>query len=178
MKDIYIVEGQHDAMRLKRLFSDITLLITGGSNIAPSIFEELDQLKQQGYRFILCLDPDSAGYRIRNRLEAYLGPCAHIHLQKEDCQDHHREKIGIEHASDKVLIEAFKYIHQPKVSRETLTKEAYRSYCVLPLNARQNRAIIARHFHLPMGNAKAFFHTLNRHHITLDQIKEAVNDAT
>ncbi len=178
MQAIYIVEGQHDAMRLKQRFPQIRLLITGGSNIPSNVFEELEQLKQKGARFVLCLDPDSAGYRIRKRLEDFLGPCAHIHLQKEDCTDEKRGKIGVEHASDDVLIEAFKHIHTPNVSRETLNKEDYRLYCVYPRDARRNRWLIARHYHLPMGNAKAFYQTLNRHNITLNQIEEAVLHAT
>lgn len=178
MQEIYVVEGRHDAMRLKSVFPHLSVLITGGSNIAQDVFEELKQLKRKGAHFVLCLDPDSAGYRIRKRLEEFLGPCAHIHFQKEDCSDMQRHKIGIEHASDEVLIEAFKHIHTPNVSRETLNKEDYRFYCVYPRNARRNRMLIACHYHLPMGNAKAFYHTLNRHQITLEQIKEVVCDAT
>lgn len=178
MQEIYIVEGRHDAMRLKSVFPKIKVLVTGGSNINQDVFEELKLLKLKGTQFVLCLDPDSAGYRIRKRLEEFLGPCAHIHLQKEDCSDVRRNKIGIEHASDDVLIEAFKHIHIPNVSRETLSKEDYRLYCAYPQNARQNRMLIARRFHLPMGNAKAFYHTLNRHQITLEEIEEVLYDAT
>ncbi len=174
MKPIFVVEGRHDAMRLKAIDATLEVVVTGGSNMHRDVFEELERLKETR-TLVLFLDPDHAGMKIRKRLEHSLGPCAHIHLQPEVCTDKSKGKIGVEHASNETLKEALNRIQYADVPRGTLAYEKYQELFVISSNSRKNRQRIAQHYHLPMGNGKAFYQTLNRHAITEVMIQEGLN---
>lgn len=175
MNPVYVVEGRHDAMRLKAIDSSLDVVVTGGSNIQAEIIEELRLLKKTR-ELVLFLDPDHAGMKIRKRLESILGPCAHIHLQPGLCKDEQRNKIGVEHASNETLQNALNHIKYTHVSRGTLDYKNYQKYFIISSKSRANRQRIASTYHLPMGNGKAFYHTLVRHNISEAMIEEGLDN--
>jgi len=171
LRQAIVVEGRHDAMRIRHIIPETPLVITGGAHIHDTVWQELEKLYPT-HRIILMLDPDYAGNRIRARIEERLGPCEHIYLNPDECRSKDGSKVGVEHASDTVLMTALKAIKPHQVSRETLDKTWYKEYFVMGIEARQNRKKLANILSLPMGNGKTFYHTLNKHNITQKEIEE------
>lgn len=178
MKHAIVVEGRHDAMRIRHIQPNTPLVITGGAHIHETVWLELEKLYQT-HRILLMLDPDYAGQRIRSRIEARLGPCEHVYLNPQECRSKDGSKVGVEHASDAVITKALQNIKTVDVSRETLDRAWYQERFVIPSTARKNRLLLAQALALPVGNGKAFYHILNKHNITQKDIEEVWhNDVT
>ncbi|MBU1142660.1 MAG: ribonuclease M5 [Firmicutes bacterium] len=106
---VFVVEGRNDSNRLKLIFPNITVVTTNGSAINIESVELLKELDST-HDIILFLDPDHAGERIRRLLSKEVKNIYHAFLDKEVAYSKNRKKIGIEHASEKDILEALKDI--------------------------------------------------------------------
>lgn len=172
---IYVVEGHHDAAKLKEIDPNIETFITNGSHFNQKHLDYLVKLTQT-HRLILLLDPDGAGARIEKRIRQVLPDIESIHvpLSKAKRAD---GKVGIEHMNALVLKKLLEKGVYPKVTRETWTKESLINMHLMGHpNARTNRRIIAEKWAIPYTNAKQFIHILNRYGVLKKQVKEGLDE--
>ncbi len=110
--EVIVVEGYHDLDKIKKIYKDIDVIVTNGSEIKESlpIIIELSKTRD----IILFLDPDYPGERIRKIISSKIKNCKHAFIPRDKAFSHNRKKIGVEHASlveikkalDNVLSEA------------------------------------------------------------------------
>lgn len=107
MSDIFVVEGRHDAARLKQVHPHLDVVVTEGSAVPEATLQLLEKLSV-AHTIVLMLDPDHPGETIRKTLQARIPSARHVFLRKADCIEKHGRKVGIEHASVAVLEVALK----------------------------------------------------------------------
>jgi ribonuclease M5 len=175
-KEVVVVEGNHDASRIRQIFKDIDIITTNGSEISD---QTLDLLKKMNETrgLILLLDPDFPGQKIRNRVNDYVGETKHVFIEKRYCIDETKRKVGIEHAPLSVIEKALKqHIHEVKpLSEKPLTiVDMVDLKLVGTINAKLNRKIISEQFHLGSCNAKTMLKRLNMFAIKKTEIEKVL----
>ena len=68
--EIVVVEGMHDLERLKRIYPEMDILITNGSEIEENLPTIIEASKKRD--IILFLDPDYPGERIRKIIQQHI----------------------------------------------------------------------------------------------------------
>jgi len=173
-KEVIVVEGNHDVAKIKSVFKDADCVITNGREVDQSTLDLLKALNQTR-GLILMLDPDAPGNKIRQIINDYVGPTKHVFLNKKDCIDERKNKVGIEHAPNSVIKQALLESVKEDVSRETITAK---DFITLKLNgdkkAKANREIVSNAFNLGKCNAKTMLKRLNMFGITKSQIKDVL----
>lgn len=96
---LFVVEGIHDEMHLKKLYPHIETISVGGSAINKDRLEFLKQY-QEIFDIVLLLDPDYPGNKIRQILEQELNEAQHIFVEIEKAR--YKKKVGIEHMKKKI----------------------------------------------------------------------------
>ena len=159
---VVVVEGYHDLAVLKRIFPDIDIVITNGSEISEETLNELAILhKTRG--LILFLDPDFQGERIRNIINTHVGETSHAFLPKEKCISKNKKKVGIEHAKDEDIIEALSQLkHSSKYTDSDITmKDLYELHLVGTKDAKEKRKRISDKTGIGLANGKTLLKKLH-----------------
>lgn len=173
IKEIFVVEGKNDSAKLKSIY-ECSTIETGGSALKKETLK-LIALALQKQGVIIFLDPDSAGEKLRQKINQAVPGCLNAFLLKEDCQT--KKKVGVEHAGEEKIKEALKHLINFTKTKETLT---YSDYFSLGLSgdkdASSKREILAKKFHLGKANAKTCFNRLNMLKKTKLDIIEALNE--
>ncbi len=107
MREIIVVEGHHDAARLKQINPHFNVIVTEGSALPEATILMLEKLSQD-HKIILMLDPDYPGESIRKILADRLPSAQHVFVRNADCIEKKGRKVGIEHAALDVLKTALK----------------------------------------------------------------------
>ena len=174
-KEVIVVEGHHDAARIRQIFHSADIVTTNGSEMALETLELLNQLnKSRG--LILLLDPDYPGQRIRNTINAYVGETKHVFIDKKFCVDHRKNKVGIEHASLAILKEALlEHIREVKPQQSPITMQDLVALKLMgTTHSKENRKKVSKHFHLGECNAKTLLKRLNMFAITKNEIEKVI----
>jgi len=173
-KEIIVVEGNHDVAKIKSVFNDAECVITNGREIDQKTLELLKALNESR-GLILMLDPDAPGNKIRQIINDYVGPTKHVFLKKSDCIDVQKNKVGIEHASSKVIKKALLQSVKEDVSRETIS---FKDFVSLKLtgssSAKNNREKVCDYYHLGRCNAKTMWKRLNMFGVTKAMIEDVL----
>lgn len=173
IKEIIVVEGANDTKRLKSFF-DVETIETHGLGLNKQTIELIKEINNKR-GVILFLDPDSPGEKIRNRLNSEIPGLKNAFVMKDDAKT--SKKVGIEHASKKILEEALNNLVTYCDSRESINNQ---EYFLLGLNGNSDsslkREFIARKFHLGKCNSKTMFKRLNMLGIKYDDIVKVLND--
>ncbi len=106
---VFVVEGKNDAFRLKSIFDQPMVIETNGSAIDQESMTLLKRLDET-HDIILFLDPDHAGERIRRLVGKTLHHVYHAFIKPEDGRSENGKKVGIEHASKEVILDALKHV--------------------------------------------------------------------
>jgi len=176
---IFVVEGKNDASRLYQILGDIKVVTTNGSEISN---ETIDMLKalDKNHDLILFLDPDYPGQRIRSILEKNLKHIAHAHIDKKDAISKNRKKVGIEHATDEVILNALKDIQykNESVDSDIDMYFLYDKHLIGHPKSKQLRLLLAKHMNLGHVNGKTLLYRLHMFGYMQKDIIEVLNHET
>jgi ribonuclease M5 len=115
IKEIVVVEGKTDTIKLQSLF-DVDTIETNGSYLSRETIV-LIQKAANNRGVILFLDPDGPGEAIRRKLENNLITYKQAFINKADITD--KKKIGVAEADSRTIVNAFQNLvtfHKPKDS--------------------------------------------------------------
>lgn len=166
---LYVVEGHHDAAKLKLIDPHIQTWITRGSHFKDERVNELKILSKD-YDIILLLDPDGAGERIRNRISTLFKPVKHIFIPQELAITP-QGKVGIEHMDVSTLKNLLNSPKSKSVPRETWTPEDLTTLgLAATFNAQDARKKLANELGLPYANVKTFCKLLSQFNIRKEDV--------
>ena len=137
MNSVIVVEGIHDEMKIKSVYPEDNIVITNGREIDDSKIELIKKLSVDN-DIIVFTDPDAPGERIRNIISDACPSVKHAFLRKKDCISKNKKKVGIEHASNEVIIEALQSLVEPNDENLIAMSDLYE----LGLNGFKNSALI------------------------------------
>jgi ribonuclease M5 len=169
----FVVEGKNDQSRLKKIFKDVMVVTTNGSAMNEAHVELIKTLDQT-HDIILFLDPDHAGERIRRLLSKDLKHVYHAFLEQKDAYSKNMKKIGIEHASDEVILEALTHI---KIEHESSKSDIDMSFLfdmklIGHPHSKEKRAMLSNTLKIGHVNGKTLLERLKRFHIMQKEIIE------
>ena len=169
-----VVEGFHDSAHLKRYF-DCETIITGGSGITEEVMDEIRAAKQR-CGVIVFTDPDSPGNAIRKKIDDAVPGCAHAYVMKEDARTEY--KVGVEHASCEVLLEALRHVCVfDEFKEETISSAQFYELCLIGQeDSAMKRERLGRKLHIGYGSAKTMRTKLNRLGITEEEVRRLLED--
>ena len=158
IKEVIVVEGKNDTRRLQSFF-EVETIETHGLALKKETVDFIRKVNEER-GVILFLDPDHPGEKIRNTLNREIAGLKNAFILKEDGKT--KKKVGIEHASRKVLQEALENLLTYSEEKETLSQEEYYR---LGLNGQEDsvrkREQIAKAFHTGRCNSKTLLKRLN-----------------
>lgn len=175
IKEVIVVEGNHDLAKLKMVDSTLDIMITNGAEIKQETLELLKEInKKRG--LILMLDPDSPGEKIRRTINQYVGETKHIFMQKKDCIDTINHKVGIEHAKKEKLKEALNsHIVELNDEKKVWNLQRLMKYNLAGTkDAKKRRLKVSQALHIGKCNAKTFIERLNMLNVTEDEVIEVI----
>lgn len=171
IREVIVVEGKNDTRRLQSFF-DVDTFETNGLNLNKEKIELIRQLNDKR-GVILFLDPDTAGEKIRRRLNDEIEGLKNAFVIKKEART--SKKVGIEHASKEVLEEALNNLITYGESNESISKEEFYSLGLMGMSdSAEKREKIGRHFHLGKCNSKTMFNRLNMLGISKKEIEEVL----
>lgn len=174
LKEVIVVEGRHDTVKLQSFF-DVDTIETNGLHLSKDKIETIRKLNDKR-GIILFLDPDSAGERIRKRLNDAIPNLKNAFIDKKKCRT--SKKVGIEHADKEALEEALS--HTITYDKEITESLSYSDYLSMGFqgreDSRQLRKVIGNHLFLGECNAKTLFKRLNMFQITKEELEKMIEE--
>ena len=169
--EIVVVEGIQDEERLKKFFPNIETVSVNGSEISKDCIDMLKELSKTR-KLILFFDPDSPGKRIRNIISEQIPNVSHACIKKSDAISKNKKKVGVEHASKEIIVEALENILTPNNEESTLTiNDLYNLGLNGSPNSKELRMKVCEKYHLDNPNAKALLKRLNMLKVSIEEVK-------
>lgn len=165
---LYVVEGAHDASKLKQFDKNIKVVFTGGIRVKKEFIEQLKKL-EKNHEIILLLDPDFAGEKIREKLNENLLNPTHIFLQKELVTDE-KGDIGLEHIKNEHLYDVLKKEHKTALLGDIDTKYLVSMGYLGRPYSKELRIRLCDYFAIGYSNGKGLAKRLNLYNITKEKI--------
>lgn len=173
IKEVIVVEGKNDDLRLKQFF-DCDTVITHGLGLDEKTVEMIRELNAKR-GVILFLDPDHPGEMIRKRLNDSISGLKNAFVLKKNART--TKKVGIEHASFEVLKEALENLVTYEVSECTLAIEDMYDLGLLGTDdAADRREYISEKYHIGKCNAKTMLKRLNMLKLKRDELVGVLNE--
>lgn len=166
IKETIVVEGKHDAARIKSLV-DAEVLVTNGTHVSNDFINLLQRIEpHQG--IIIFTDPDTPGKQIRNKLMQHLPNAKHAMITKK------QKKIGVEHASDDEILLALKKAQAWTSKKEqSIQRHEFNELGLSgQVDSSSLREKVSQHYRLPRSNSKQLFKLLNMLEITKEEIEK------
>jgi ribonuclease M5 len=124
IKEIVVVEGKTDTIKLQSLFN-VDTIETNGSYLSKATIALIKKVAHTR-GVILFLDPDGPGEMIRRKLENYLVNFKQAFIKKTDIND--GRKIGIAEANDQAIIQAIENVVTFDKRIESISWKDYLQY--------------------------------------------------
>lgn len=122
LKEIIVVEGKDDTVRVKQAIQADTIE-TNGSEISDDTIEQI-RLAQKLRGVIIFTDPDYPGERIRKIISERVPGCKHAFLPRHEAIPKKGKGLGVEHASIEAIRQALMTLQQEMIDiSEEITKE-------------------------------------------------------
>ncbi len=171
IKEVVVVEGKNDALKLKQVF-DCDVFMTYGYSITNRKLDLLKDLAQKR-GLIYFLDPDVVGEKIRKKLNDEIPNQKNAYIDKQDAKTH--RKVGIEHAKNEDIYSSMKNLITFCDKKESISMQ-FLDTLNLRNNeeATKNREKICRKLHLGHCNFKALHKRLNMIEISEEELIEIV----
>lgn len=168
IKEVIVVEGKNDTLRLKTFF-DVDTIETHGLGLSKDTIEYIKEVnKKRGV--ILFLDPDSPGEKIRNRLNSEIPGLKNAFVLKEDART--SKKVGVEHANKEVLETALNNLLTYKEeSKEITMSDLYDLGLIGKEGSDENRLKLSKKYHIGKCNGKTFLKRINLLGLKADDLK-------
>jgi len=171
IKETIVVEGYHDKQALLKLI-DANILVTQGSYLSEKTLKLIEKAHSTS-GVIVFTDPDTPGKKIRNTIQNRIPDVKHAHIMQKDAKDKH--KIGVEHASAEVLLEALNHVMTVSDSISDLSLNDLID-CGLSghIDSQNLRNKCAEKLYIAEGNAKSFLKQCQFKQITKEDLLEIV----
>ncbi len=174
IKEVLVVEGIHDTQRIKEAV-DADTIETGGSSLGEKVLKRIEKAqKERGV--IIFTDPDAPGDKIRSIINERIPGCKNAYLLKSQAKTD--KKVGIEHASLKVIQEALLHVAEAyEEDNQSLTFEEFVDCGLMGRSdSRQRRDLLAEKFYIGQANGKTCFKRLNSMRVTKRDILQALGE--
>ena len=172
LEQVIIVEGRNDLSLLKSLIN-AEIVTTGGTSMNQDFWDLLSFYNKNGKEFIVMVDPDSQGEKIRQAISKVYPSAKHIFLEANQARS--KNKVGVEHASKAVIIDSLKNIKSFDKKTINLT---YLDLTNLKLTGQVESNKLRHQLTKKLGigycNAKTLLNRLNGIGIELDLLKKTV----
>lgn len=159
INEVIIVEGRNDLSHLKS-FLDAEIVLTGGTSMNQEFWNLLAFYHKSGRNFLILVDPDSSGEKIRLAISRVYPDSKHVFVEAKDCKS--KNKVGIEHASRETILKALNNVITFSNNKNNLT---YQDLSVLNLTgndaSRQLREKLTSKLGIGYCNAKTLLKRLN-----------------
>lgn len=169
IREVIVVEGKNDTKNLQRYF-EVDTIETHGLGLSRETLEYIDEVNDRR-GVILFLDPDSAGEKIRKRINDYIPGLKNAFVLKEDART--KKKVGVEHASYEVLKEALDHVVSYDEFHHTINVEdMYELHLMGSDDSSYRRDVVSREFHIGKCNGKTMLKRLNMLGISREELDD------
>lgn len=169
IREVIVVEGKNDTKNLQRYF-EVDTIETHGLGLSRETLEYIDEVNDRR-GVILFLDPDSAGEKIRKRINDYIPGLKNAFVLKEDART--KKKVGVEHASFKVLKEALDNVVSYDEFHHTISVEdMYELHLMGSDDSFYRRDVVSKKFHIGKCNGKTMLKRLNMLGISREELDD------
>ncbi len=174
IKETIIVEGKNDKKKLLS-FLNCDVITTNGSALDKKVLN-LIKIAHDKNGVIIFTDPDYQGKQIRQKIQNFLNnSCKHAFLKIEEARGP-RKKIGIEHASTKVINMSLKNVITFHNNKPSISWEEYFTLNLIGYNDSASlRKTVTDHFDMLYCNGKQLFKRLQMMRVTADEVLEILN---
>ena len=178
-KQVIVVEGIHDEERLRSFIPGVETISVNGSEINDNCLKMLKELSKTR-ELVLFFDPDYPGQRIRNIIDQAIPGCSHAFIKKSDGISRNKKKVGVEHASKEVIIEALENIltYQENFSEHCsilTTLDLFNLGLIGNKNSKALRDKVCDHYKIDYPNGKTILKRLNMLGLKVNDIKEVID---
>lgn len=171
INEVIVVEGEHDATRLKQFFL-VDTIVTNGSAISLTTLNLIKEVNERRGVIVFC-DPDYPGEQIRKKIIEFVGETKHAFINKNKAIDYQKNKVGIEHASHNDLIQALENV----VTFSDNTSLLYEDYLSLGLvGHKKRRELLCDYLNIGYCNAKTLYKRLNMLNYDVLKLKEILGE--
>ena len=171
--EIVVVEGLHDLERLKKIYPEMDILITNGSEIEENLPTIIEASKKRD--IILFLDPDYPGERIRKKIQQVIPNAKHAFLKKDLAISKNKRKVGIEHAKESDLIDALNNCLTPVENTNNVSYlDLYNLGLFGNVNSQKLRDKVCAKLNLGHTNGKTFLKRINMFNISIKDVENAL----
>ena len=174
IREVIVVEGRDDTCAVKRAVDAVTIE-THGFGISQRTWKNLETAyKEKG--IIVFTDPDFAGNNIRKRVLERFPKAKEAFLSRNKATK--KNDIGIENASPEAILEALQKV---QFTLEE-TEDVFNMDLMAELglwgfdDSKYLREQLGDKLGIGYGNAKAFMKKLNKYGITVEQLKERIDE--
>jgi ribonuclease M5 len=175
INEIIVVEGKDDITALKRVVDGHIIALNGFSGITKKSIDKLSELSKEN-DIILLTDPDYAGKKIRNTIEKHIPDIKHAFISRKNALK--KNNIGVENASDNVIIEALSNIithkNKDKISDTFTLDDLIKNGLCSKDDSKKRRIILGDILKIGYYNSKQLLNALNSFNITKEDFNKAV----
>ena len=173
VKEIIVVEGKNDTNTLKS-FIECDTIETHGTCLSKYTLAYIKKM-QEIRGVIIFTDPDFPGNKIRSIINEAIPGCKNAFLARELAQG--KNKIGIEHAEKKDIVQALNNHMTYQDSLQTLSLEQYMDLGLTGKNDSSiKRDYICKKLFIGHANAKSMYKRLNMIGCTKEQLEEILRN--
>lgn len=170
MKQIFVVEGRNDQIKLNQVYPDLIVVSVNGSEVDKKVLDFLIS-KQNEYEIVLIMDPDYPGLKIRDELESKLKNVSHVFLERNKSFSKNKKKIGFEHLSNEEIIKVLNNIVKPNyLTSDVDLNFLYEHHLIGHKNSKEIRNDLAKKLNIGYVNGKTLLKRLNQFNINKSDI--------
>ena len=178
IEEIIVVEGRDDTKRIQQVLEADTIE-TNGSALSDETLEKIEHA-QQVRGVIVFTDPDFSGEKIRKQIMEVVPDAKHAFISRKEGEPTKRgNSLGVEHASDEVILDAIKRISTASAEtfESTITGEdLIHLGLVAGPKAKQRREALGDKLKIGYTNGKQLKKRLSMFKITEEMFAEAMKE--
>ena len=173
IKEVIVVEGKTDVATLSNIIK-AEFIVTNGFEISEETIELIRKVNETK-GVILFLDPDGPGEKIRMKIMNKIPNLKHAFVNPKYAKK--GKKLGIAETSKEYLLEALENVVTLKEREISITYLDFYNLGLVGLkNSQETRFNIEEHFRIGHASAKTCLKRLNMLGITLDELKDVINN--
>lgn len=178
-KEVIVVEGLHDEQKIKSIYPDASVIVTGGSEISDET-KSLIYQASIGRGVILMLDPDYPGRQITQKILEipHITNIKIAALSRHLAYSKNKKKIGIEHATKEDIISCLEGV--VSLSNDVKPYLSMTDLYHLGLNghasSKERRIRVCEHLHIPYCNGKTLLKYCHMIQLSLKELSEIIHE--
>ena len=173
IKEVIVVEGKTDVATLSNIIK-AEFIVTNGFEISEETIELIKKVNETK-GVILFLDPDGPGEKIRMKIMNKIPNLKHAFVSPKYAKK--GKKLGVAETDKEYLLEALENVVTLKEREVSITYLDFYNLGLVGLkNSLEARYKIEEYFRIGHASAKTCLKRLNMLGITLDELKEVINN--